>query len=150
MASYIIIIFGDKYLKDRKIKNFAHITIVANGKTVNLKALVDTGNLLKDPFSGKSVMIAELNSLSPLFGANVQNLVMQGDEYENLPHGFRLIPFSSIGKQNGLIPAFCPDKVFAGNHETQNIIVAVHNGYLSQSRDYDALIGPDAIFDRKD
>ena len=112
---------------------------------MDLKALVDTGNMLKDPFSGKTVMIAETGVLSPLFDFDVNQILKNLTPETSLPPGFRLIPFSSIGRQNGLLVAFVPEKTIINNLEQKNIVTALHPGFLSKSREYNALLNPEAL-----
>ena len=65
------------------------------------------------------------------------------DDYQNLPLGFRLIPFSSIGEQNGLLPAFLPDEILVNGEKKCDLVVAVFKGSLSRAGDYNALISPE-------
>lgn len=140
VGAYIAITLIQKLMKKSTARSYARITLSHLGRTVELKALVDTGNMLSDPFTGRKVLIAEANVLSPLFDFNTEERFKEG--FEDLPEGFRLIPFSSIGKENGLLAAFVPDKVSVESAEKDNIITAVFTGNLSQSGDYNALIGP--------
>jgi len=144
-ATYIALILGSKFIKKSRLRSYTHITVINYGKSVDLKALVDTGNMLKDPFSGKTVMIAEAGILSPLFDFDVNLLLENIDIETTLPPGFRLIPFSSIGKQNGLLVAFVPEKIIIDNLEQKNIITALHMGHLSKSGEYNALLNPEAL-----
>lgn len=139
-VSYIAIILLQKIFKKSAARSYARITLNHLGKTVELKALVDTGNMLSDPFTGRKVLIAEAGAVSPLFDFDTEKTFNEG--FENLPEGFRLIPFSSIGKENGLLAAFVPDKISVENAVKNNIITAVFTGSLSQNGDYNALIGP--------
>ncbi len=80
-------------------KSIYTIRLTYNGKTVEGKALFDTGNSLCDCFSGRPVIISEKAFVEPiLFG---KDLI----EAKN----FRLIPFSTI-KNGGALPSFLIDK----------------------------------------
>ncbi len=138
-VSYIILSVLQKAFKQNPRRSFVRIRLSRLGKTVELKALVDTGNMLKDPYSRKKVLIAEFEVLSPLFDFDVKAV---SDDFDNLPEGFRLIPYSSIGNKCGLIAAFVPDSIQIEKSEEKEIIVAVFNGTLSGGGDYNALIGP--------
>ncbi len=94
------------------------IRIAYNGKTVEGKALFDSGNSLCDCFSGKPVIICENSFITPLlFGKDLT-------EAKN----FRLIPFSTISSA-GALPAFSADKagILIGSNwiETENIYIGV-------------------------
>lgn len=142
--SYAAITLVQRFLKKSGVRSFAPVTLVVGTKSVELNALIDTGNLLKDPLSGKSVMIAEASSVAPLFDFDIANLADAGD-VSHLPAGFRLVPFSSVGRKNGILTAFVPDRVIIENSEHTDIITAICKDALSASRDYDALLSPEAL-----
>lgn len=141
--SYAAIALLQKFLKKSAARSFENITLVKNGKSVNLKVLLDTGNLLRDPMSGNFVMIADEKSVAPLFDFSVSK-TLNFEDFSSLPKGFRLIPFSSVGKKNGLLAAFVPDSVIIGGEPHQGIITAIC-GEVSFGGDYDALISPEAV-----
>ncbi len=143
--SYIAIVAVQRFLKKNSLRNYTHITVVNHGKSVDLKALVDTGNMLKDPFSGKTVMIAEASVMAPLFEFDIKKIIGENADLSNLPPGFRLIPFSSIGNQSGILIAFVPEKIIINNCEQENIVAALYNSTLSKSREYNALLNPEAL-----
>ena len=58
------------------------LEVILFGKKLTLSAMVDTGNLLKDPISGKSVIVAELSALSPALPPALQKAFESG----NLSH----------------------------------------------------------------
>lgn len=144
-VTYTALTLIPHFMKKYTSRTYTHITIVNGGKSVDLKALVDTGNMLKDPFSGKTVMIAEANMLSPLFDFDINELAESNYAETTLPPGFRLIPFSSIGKKSGLLVAFVPEKIIVDNLDKTNIVTALHTGKLSKNHEYNALLNPEAL-----
>lgn len=100
-------------------KSIYDITLVYGGNSLNGKALFDTGNGLRDSFSGRPVIIAERKFLEELFGK-----AFDCSELKN----FRLIPYSTI-KDGGVLPAFMIDKVIINslgkNVEAEKIYIAV-------------------------
>ena len=143
--SFIAITAADRFFKKSSMRNYTYITVINNGRSVNLKALIDTGNMLKDPFSGKTVMIAEASVLAPLFDFDINAVTGNSDNLSSLPPGFRLIPFSSIGKNDGILVAFVPEKIIINNSEQKNIVTALYASPLSKSREYNALLNPEAL-----
>ena len=141
-AIYGALHFTEKFFKKATLRSFSRIKLARLGKTVELTALVDTGNMLKDPLTGRKVIIAEAKKLSPLFGFDIESLLSENFRPDSLPEGFRVIPFSSIGKKNGLLAAFVPDTVEIDSEKKDNIITAIFDGTLSKSGDYNALMGP--------
>ena len=81
--------------------------------------MIDTGNLLKDPITGTPVIVVEKQSLKEIIEEEILNQIegiLEGKyidtKYtENYISKFRLIPFSSLGKQNGMLIGFKPDEV---------------------------------------
>lgn len=81
-------------------KSIYTIRLTYGKKTVEGKALFDSGNCLCDCFSGRPVIIAEKSFVEPiLFGEDLFK-----------SKNFRLIPFSTI-KSGGALPSFLADKV---------------------------------------
>ncbi|MBQ8189764.1 MAG: sigma-E processing peptidase SpoIIGA [Lachnospiraceae bacterium] len=73
-----------------------HICICHGEKMLKMNALLDTGNSLTDPISGEVVIIMQRSAAEKLF-----------DPHEiSLQPGYRMIPYHSIGKDQGLLEAF--------------------------------------------
>lgn len=144
-TAYIAIIIVQHFLKQNSLRNYTNVTIINNGKSVELKALVDTGNMLKDPFSGKTVMITELNVMAPLFEFDPKVFLDENINLNNLPPGFRIVPYASLGNKNGILIAFVPEKIIINNCIQKNIIAAVYNNTLSKNNEYNALLSPEAL-----
>jgi len=97
-------------VKLRKKDMFCEIEIHFNQKSVTIKAMIDTGNLLKDPISGMPVIVTEKQELKNLIPEEIidnlnnilngQNEDIKSEQAKEFLPKFRLIPFSSLGKQN--------------------------------------------------
>ena len=98
------------------------IQIKMANKTINLQAMLDTGNLLKEPITGMPVIVVEkeklysilptnlLDHIEELIGGEGSKKLESLEEQEYLAR-LRVIPFSSIGKQNGLMLGLKAEKV---------------------------------------
>lgn len=105
------------------------IRIEKDGKSVEGKALYDTGNSLCDIFSGRPAVIAEKSFVVNLLGGTA--------ELESI-HGFRFIPYTTVSGA-GALPAFPADGIEiyenGGVRRVKNIYIAVtekkivHGGY---------------------
>ena len=77
-----------------------------------LTALVDTGNLLTDPLTGKSVTVVGANIAREMLGLSKEQLL---DPVETIGKtnitGLRLIPYRSVGKPTGMLLAISMDEV---------------------------------------
>lgn len=141
--------------KMSKAGTYYDIVIHYHGKQTLIHALLDTGNSLTDPLTGKPVIVAELNSLKVLFDDTVNDIFLkfQSDDMKLIPFmmehmqahdNFRLIPFSSLGKENGLLLAFVPDAVelVTEGKNITDVLIGVYTKNLSKTQDYKALLHP--------
>lgn len=159
--SLILLKFTWGYIQNiiSKEKVFIPITIHLKDKKADIMALMDTGNSLKDPISETPVIVAEFLAIKELLPHNIQNIFLEYKE-NNLEIissimskttdeiRFRVIPFKSIGLENGLLLGFKPDKVSLKdeNHTTiSNIVVGIYNNTLSPDNKYMALLHPEIL-----
>lgn len=108
LVGLIILNIAFKIIKNRFSKNdmFCDVRIGYKDKEIYIRAIIDSGNLLKEPITGSSVVVVEKKKLEEIIEKdildNFQNIISGG--YEDLTEEyisrFRLIPFSSLGKQN--------------------------------------------------
>lgn len=158
IIGFIITYIAFKVVKTKLHKKdiIYEIEIELEGKTLKLKAMLDTGNLLKDPISGMPVVVVEKQQLYSILPAklldNIDKLIGGEDlldqiEEKQLFTRFRMIPFSSVGKQNGLMLGFKSDQVVIRKEEElqvkNNVIIGIFNQNLSKNKSYSALIGMD-------
>ncbi|MBR5314543.1 MAG: sigma-E processing peptidase SpoIIGA [Clostridia bacterium] len=105
-------VISGKIIKKNTEKQICSLEIGIKNGSVKLEALVDSGNLLKDPISSKPVVIVTFNSLRPILPVEMLNVFKNKDI--STDHGIlkdakiRFIPTSTVCGQ-GLLFAFCPD-----------------------------------------
>lgn len=159
----IICILGFKIVKNKISKKdmFYKVIITINKKQIETTAMVDTGNLLKDPITGAPVIVVEATLLENIIPQeillNLENII--GGEFEYVTEEVRseyisklkLIPYTSLGKQNGMLLGLKSDKVEIikddENIVKQNIIIGIYNKSLTKRGEYRALIGIGIIND---
>lgn len=141
----------------RKISSntiFGEIEIFYNGNKKKIKAMLDTGNLLKEPITDADVIVVEKNSLIELIEKNEMekiNLFYSGFFIENdqiLKYKFKLIPFASLGNNTGLMLGFKPDivKIYTDEKIVRNdVLIGVYDGRLTNNGSYTSLIGLNII-----
>lgn len=126
------------------------IEIEFENRKVELKAIIDTGNFLRDPITKIPVIIVTEVALTPIIPSNILNnlqKILQGKEVELGEYAtkIRIIPFSSLGKENGLIVGLKVDTVkihyYEETEEIKDIIIGIYDGKLSKSNKYEALLG---------
>ncbi len=136
------------------------LSIIFDARSVNLNALIDTGNSLYDPISKFPVVIVEFLAIKEILPEEIQKIFIDSGENDlNLVYAvisdskwvsrFRLIPFSSLGSRNGMLIGFKPDGIdILGGDERKgvsDIIVGIYNHRLSKNEEYRALLHPEII-----
>lgn len=141
-------------LRVMKENYIADVKIHYKSKEVSMKALLDTGNSLVDPFSRKKVMVVDYDILKGLLPKEVENLIIannRGDyleiekQLELLKEVFKptMIPYKSVGS-NSILIGFVPDLVeisFLDKERFSNeIIVGLYLGSLTEDMGYSGLL----------
>ena len=157
IVSFMVLIISFKLIKNKIYKTdlICNITIRVNNKGLKTKALIDTGNLLKEPITNTSVIVAEhtlfkgiipddiLEHTENILGGDF-NGISEVAKNKLLPK-MRIIPFSSLGKQNGLLLGIKAQEVIIEQNEEirrmEKIIIGLYNKKLSKRKEYHALIG---------
>lgn len=161
IVGFVIVNIAFKIVKGKITKNdmFCNIEIIFNKKSTTIKAMIDTGNLLKDPISAMPVIVVEarelvniipeqiINNISKIVGGEEEN-VIDYIEQEYISK-FRVIPFSSLGKQHGLLLGFKADKIIIKTEENEKdldkIIIGIYDKSLTKNGLYTGLIGLDIL-----
>ena len=157
IVAFVVIVTSFKLVKSKISKKdmFCTIKININKVEIETKAMIDTGNLLKEPISNTPVIVVEhtllydcmpkeiLNNLENILGGDFENI---SEEVKNkYISKLKVIPFSSLGKQNGMLIGIKPEEVTVINDENENkinnVIIGIYNKSLTKRGEYRALIG---------
>lgn len=152
IIGFIIITISFKNIKGKLTKKdmLCDITILLNDKKTKMKAIIDTGNLLTEPITKLPVVVAEKEKLVDIFPkAIIENTLnfLNGEtsEIEEYLSQIRIIPFKSLGKENGILLGVKVDGVIINyqNNESfiKNVIIGIYENKLSSNGSYSALIG---------
>lgn len=143
-----------------KEKLILPLKIVYESKKIELFALIDTGNSLYDPITNNPVIVVEFPVLKEILPSEISNVFEQSKDNDLIGitkvvsdskwfSRFRLIPFTSLGKENGILLGFKPDYIEIGNKqkggEIKDAIVGIYNKSLSKNEKYNALLGPELV-----
>lgn len=157
VVAFCIIIGAFAIIKNKISKKdmFCEIEILINQKKTKTKAMIDTGNMLKEPITNVPVIVVEhillyscmpkeiLNNLKEIMGGDFKNIPC--DIQEKYISKLKLIPFSSLGKQNGMLIGIRPEyvKVITDEQEkiNKNVIIGIYEKSLTKKGEYQALIG---------
>lgn len=109
------------------------VTILWEGKQIDCTGLLDTGNALREPTTGKPVMIVEQTLFT---------------EHEiSLPNDrCFLIPFRSIGRSNGMLRGILAEECWIGQAEQKKryrkVMLGIYHGKLSHKAEYQVILHP--------
>ena len=156
IIAFFIIVTAFSIVKSKISKKdmFCDIEIKLNEKIIKTKAMLDTGNLLKEPITNTPVVVVEHTLLYECMPKEILNNLEKiiGGDFEKLPNYIReeyvlklkLIPFSSLGKNNGMLLGIKPEYLkVVGEEErvSQNVIIGIYNKSLTKKGEYRALMG---------
>ena len=156
IVGFAIVVISFKNIKGKLNKKdmYCNVKLCERENKKVITAIIDTGNFLKDPITKIPVIVAEINSLDGLFPSeilhNASKIINGGDiDLGEYASKIRVIPFKSLGNDNGLLLGIKIDKAYIeyqdNVHEIKNIIVGIYNGNLSRSGKYEGLVGLDSI-----
>lgn len=108
------------------------VDIYLEGKRYRIRGMIDTGNGLRDPVSGKPVHILERVTATELFG-------------EETLKDIRYIPYQSIGKKAGVMPAFQVEKMCIYQDTecwVEKPLIAISEEEISAGGEYEMILNP--------
>lgn len=110
-------------------------------KCMQITALQDTGNMLRDPVTGQSVLIVGRDVAQELTSLTAEQLKKPLETMSSgaLP-GLRLIPYHAIGNHSGMLLALRIPEVKIGNRKGSRIVAFAPDGLCTDGA-YQALTG---------
>lgn len=162
IAVMLFVVFAHIFTKitnmSRKIYT---IKMYVKDKEIITCGLLDTGNNLFDPITKVPVIIGENVIIKSFIGDEdfelfqdlTKDIYHITDNYNRLKKiidfNIRLIPYTSIGNDNGMLIGFVVDKVIVETGKEaklrNNIVLALHNKKLSVDNSYNVLLHPNLI-----
>lgn len=161
VIAFAVIIAAFSIVKSRISKKdmFCEIETKINNKIVRTRAIIDTGNMLKEPITNTPVVVVEHTLLYECIPkeilSNLENII--GGDFKKIPEQIKekyiselkLIPFSSLGKQNGMLLGIKPEYIKIIKEEEEeikkNVIIGIYNKSLTKKGEYRALMGIELI-----
>ena len=127
------------------------VRLTLGERQVSLIALVDTGNTLTDPATGRPVLVAEADCVEELLPPGIRpspaDLRDPAGTLERLEdpwrRRFRLLPYRSVGVDRGLLLAVRVDQVQVGEEDRGPMLAALSPTPVSDGGGYRALLGAD-------
>ena len=162
VSSIVALFIGIFLIKNvfKNIKNlikkddiFYQLEIYIEKKKSSINAILDTGNMLKDPITKTPVIIVNKNSIKNILPQellyNIET-ILGGDclgklNNEKIAKRITIIPYTSLGNENGMILGVKPDKIKIEGKVIRNVVIGVYDKELSKRKKYDALFGLDLL-----
>lgn len=157
IVGLVIIVISFQMVKNKISKKdmYCQIKIYLYGKEITLKSMIDTGNLIKEPITGMPVIVVEHTALYETIPKEILNNLenILGGDFKKIPEEIqkeymaklKVIPFSSLGKQNGMLLGIKAEKVEIEKEEQilikTDVIIGIYNKSLTKRGEYRALIG---------
>ncbi len=161
IVGFFIIVIAFKTIKGKLTSKdiFYDIDIYINDEVITTKAMIDTGNMLKEPITNTPVIIVEHTLLYEIIPNKILNNIddillgdfskIDDETREKYITKLKFIPYSSIGKANGMLLGIKADKLVIRNEQEtkqiEKIILAIYNKSLTKRGEYRALLGINII-----
>lgn len=120
-------------------QNYVPVSITHKDKTLKLMALVDTGNALRDPISGRAVLVVDADSAYRLLGLTKEQLAKPLETMTTQKElHLRLIPYHAVGQPGSMLLAVRADRLEM-NGKMEDMLVAFAPQQIGKT--YQALTG---------
>lgn len=133
----IITLRSGEIISKRSTVKECKLTLYSGGKTAEFFALSDSGNIVKDPLSGKNVVLIDRNALSTVIDLTAFDKFLKGEPPPTSSgiKGLRIVPIKTAAGKS-FLPAAVPERLCAE--------VVTKKG-RTLSLELDALIAPSDI-----
>lgn len=159
VGSYAVIKLGLRAVERFTMKRraFCPVRVCMGLEEVRFDALVDTGHSLREPITQAPVIVAEFEYIKPFLPDGLRLLFYEKQENDlcgllaesEAPfyQRVRMIPFTSLGRDNGMLIGFRPDRVTVGDTQTErsDVVIGIYNSRFTRDGRYQALLGPELV-----
>lgn len=109
-------LLGGRFLKRKSSKKYTVVKIIFNGRELKLEAYCDSGNLLRDPISGRPCIVADADALDVILPKEIidaakTNRIGAVTFSDDIAAKIRLIP-TRTATGDGILTAVRADKIF--------------------------------------
>lgn len=129
---------------------FYNVELVFDGKRLNCKGLLDTGNQLREPISRKPVVIADFESIKAILPEELQSYskdFVSSAKHKDIDRyalKIKWIPYHAVGTDEGILPGIVFDEINIireqGISKNLNITVAIYQGKLTVDNSYHIIL----------
>ena len=111
--SGIISMIGGRFFRRSSVTDIADVEITYGGKSISLKAFVDTGNMVSDPLSGRTVILVDKAVALKIMNEETVEFALKGRMGllgSSVVKNIRLIPMKTASGDS-ILCAFVPEKI---------------------------------------
>ncbi len=140
-------LFSGRLRRRNLIRSRCRLVIYDRGRQVSIDAIVDTGNLLTEPFSGLPVIVTEAEALGDVLPEGCDSFAGGTVSGQSAPPSLRVIPYSGVGG-GGMMLAFRPERITAALPGEQPRTAEAYIGILTGGhvgREHHAIVSPDIL-----
>lgn len=123
----------------RRSRTIFQVKLYLEGKAVEVKGLLDTGNHLREPTSNKPVIIVEQKVMEEIMTKDLLDYTTK----------IKMVPYRSIGKDSGTLYGIVLDEMVVHNndqrHTYKEVIACLYKGVLSSKEDYQVILHEELI-----
>ena len=162
IIAYFTILIAFKIIKNKISKKdlICDISVRLDNKSIKTKALIDTGNMLKEPITNLPVIVMEHTLLYDVIPKDILNNTEKilGGDFSKIPDNIRdeyfsklkVIPFSSLGKQNGMLLGIKGENLTVNLKDEikkiDKLIIGIYNKSLTKRGEYRSLLGLEILW----
>ena len=120
---------------------YVSVSIRHKENKVQMMALIDTGNTLKDPVTGCGVLVADARAAMELLRLEQKELQQPIETISRGKYpGLRLIPYCTVGQPSGMLLGLRVDELRINGKESDQIVAFAPHP-IGNGRGYEALTG---------
>lgn len=121
-------------------RKYTRVILRKGERSRALTALHDTGNTLRDPISGESVLVVGADVADEMLHISQAQLLSPLETVASgAIHGLRLIPYRAVGQSGGMLLAMRMDEVLIGGKKGPTLVAFAPNDLGNDG--YQALAG---------
>jgi len=108
--------FFVKLVKERRLAGITKgkVCLIISGRTYMFEALVDSGNSLREPLTGRPVMLMDSKGAARL-------PVLP-------PERYAAVPYRAVGTENGILSGFRADEIEFEGRRLKGVVIAFYEG----------------------
>ena len=113
LISGALSLLGGNVFRKKSSRKEGELCITFNKKSITLKAMCDSGNLLKEPVSSKMCIVVDTDAVIPIFPISARDKIKAGNGLDAscaIADRIRVIPISTVSGES-MLYAFRADSV---------------------------------------